>query len=367
MAERRAEAALTGGVAWIALHVADGRVARVAITPPPVPDLTAIMRGREAAAVPPLVRLMFPICGAAHEAACAGAIAAAQGRVAEGAAQHRDAVLIAEIALAHAMRATLYWPPALGYAADPSAMAGVVRAGADYRDGPAPETARSLVEALRFAVFADAAFDVTGMAALAAWAHEADAVSAQAVRAAASLPLRDPETAKLAAASPEWFAARLAADHAFAARPEVEGLPAEAGPFAALDAQDAKVAAQHGPAAARLLAMLQAAAKLSRALDAEARPAAQIGSRATAPDTGCAVVQTARGPLAYRVRLDAGGCVAEIRSLAPTAFALHPAGPLAQMLTGAPVAAAESAARLAAAAVDPCADVQIDITEAAHA
>ena len=248
MAETRAKTtAQASGVARVALHISDGRVERVAITPPPVPDLTAIMRGRAADSVPPLVRLMFPICGAAHEAACAGAIAAAQGRAAEGVAEHRNAVLIAEIALAHAMRAALYWPPALGCDADPAAMAGVVRVGADYRGGPAPETAQKLAEALRFAVFSNTAFDVSGMSALRDWAHEADAVSAQAVRTAATLPLRDPVTAKLAAASPEWFAARLAADPAFAAQPDVDGMPAETGPFAALKAEDAEIAVRNGP------------------------------------------------------------------------------------------------------------------------
>ena len=84
------------------------------------------------------------------------------------------------------MRAALYWPPALGRDADPAAMAGVVHAGADYRGGPSPETARALAGALRFAVFADAAFDATEMAALANWAQRSDAAGAQAVRAAAS-------------------------------------------------------------------------------------------------------------------------------------------------------------------------------------
>ena len=141
-------------------------------------------------------------------------------------------------------------------------------------------------------------------------------------------------TAKLAAAPAEWFAARLTADPAFAGRPDVDGMPAETGPFAALKAEDAEIAVRNGPAAARLLAVLHAAAQIARALDAESLPATQIESRATAPGTACAVVQTARGPLAYWVRLDAGDRIAEIRSLAPTAFALHPAGPLPQMLIG---------------------------------
>lgn len=356
----------TSGVARIGLRIADGRICGVELSPPATPDLGVMLRGREGATVPALVRLIFPICGAAHEIACARAIAAAQG--AEASDRPGDAAaLAAEMALSHAMRATLYWPPAVGDAPEPTAMAGVVKAAAAYRAAPGPETARALAAALRFAVFGESDFDAGDLRALAAWAQVADAPGARISRAVAKLRLREPVTAKLAQAPAAWFGARLAGNAEFAAQPDVDGIPGETGAFARLDPGDVQTASAHGPAAARLLAMQLASARLARDLESGAPLCTQPDTFAPEIGEGCTVVETARGPLAYWVRLDAAGRIADIRALAPIAFALHPAGPLAQMLDGMPAEAAERATRLAAAAVDPCANVAITLREAADA
>ena len=87
-----------------------------------------------------------------------------------------------------------------------------------------------------------------------------------------------------------------------------------------------------------------------------------------APGDGSAVavLETARGRLAHRVCVD-DGRVVSYRTLAPTEWNFHPMGPLVTGLVGRPAADAAQAscrARLAAAALDPCVDLEIDAVAA---
>ena len=69
---------------------------------------------------------------------------------------------------------------------------------------------------------------------------------------------------------------------------------------------------------------------------------------------GAGVVETARGPLAYYIETT-GGRAQTLRSVAPTEWNFHPAGPFMAALAGAPkVADPIFAARLLAASFDPC-------------
>ena len=73
------------------------------------------------------------------------------------------------------------------------------------------------------------------------------------------------------------------------------------------------------------------------------------------------MVETARGPLAYWLEVE-GGCVRTLRSVAPTEWNFHPAGPFRAALDSAPaIADPVAGARLLAASFDPCVPFDIVI------
>src|SRR3546814_14795102 len=98
-------------------------------------------------------------------------------------------------------------------------------------------------------------------------------------------------------------------------------------------------------AAAALIARLRAAAQ-GQASAAVVNPCSPV------PGSGCAVAETVRGPLAYWVRL-AAGRIADLRSVAPTAWVLHPRGALVRWLPGLPAAGAQQSTPMALAAGAP--------------
>jgi Ni,Fe-hydrogenase I large subunit len=157
----------------------------------------------------------------------------------------------------------------------------------------------------------------------------------------------------------DWFAARLASEPDFADAPTLDGVPAEVGALAARrHPLVAEALAHWGPTlATRLLAAaLDApvvAGRLCRALDRLADDdAAEVDLLRSG--RGAGVVETARGPLAYYVET-AGGRAQTLRSVAPTEWNFHPAGPLMIALADAPkVDEPIFAARLLAASFDPC-------------
>jgi Ni,Fe-hydrogenase I large subunit len=80
-------------------------------------------------------------------------------------------------------------------------------------------------------------------------------------------------------------------------------------------------------------------------------------------NAGMAGVETSRGLLLHVARLK-DGKIAEYRIVAPTEWNFHPAGPLAQALSGLGAGAGlESAARLVSQSLDPCVAYGVELLE----
>jgi Ni,Fe-hydrogenase I large subunit len=93
---------------------------------------------------------------------------------------------------------------------------------------------------------------------------------------------------------------------------------------------------------------------------------ASFGASATGTDSAIGWVETARGLLVHRVRLD-GERIADYRIVAPTEWNFHPEGAFsrgAEALDAADPAALEADVRRLVASLDPCVGVRY---EAGHA
>ncbi len=98
--------------------------------------------------------------------------------------------------------------------------------------------------------------------------------------------------------------------------------------------------------------------------DDDARPWVQ--AFAVGKADGLAAVQTARGLLVHRVRIDAGR-VADYRIVAPTEWNFHPTGALASGLAGLPAQSRRElqlSARIAVQALDPCVACRVEVADA---
>jgi len=296
------------------LAVAAGQVVGVRLDAPGFRRVRTALIGRPLAEAPRLARRLFPVCAIAQEIACTRAAEAAAGHAPDPATEHRRTRLLdAEAAVAHVWRAAIDWPRWLGRAPTP---------------GPA-KAARAALAAVE--------------AALAARLGDRRALPA------------DPPLGPRAAA---WFAARLAPDPDFAARPEAEGAPAD--PLPGHRAA--------GGLGARLDALRAGAAALAARLRDAPGPASAAGAwaHAGASGTGCGVAMTARGPLACLLRADAGR-VADLRAVAPTEWVMHPHGALARALATLFGGAIADEARALIAVFDPCAEVAVTLRETADA
>jgi coenzyme F420-reducing hydrogenase alpha subunit len=161
-------------------------------------------------------------------------------------------------------------------------------------------------------------------------------------------------------------------DPAFAREPTWDGAPRETGPLARTCRHSlvAPLVARDGyTAAARMAARLVDLALLLGRLAGTSRPKDAPGLVTALPlgrHEGLAAVQTARGLLVHRVRLDHGR-VADYAIVAPTEWNFHPRGALARGLAGM-TADSEDAlrrrAQVAVQALDPCVGCRIEIGDA---
>jgi uptake hydrogenase large subunit len=164
----------------------------------------------------------------------------------------------------------------------------------------------------------------------------------------------------------------MASEPSFSQAPTWGGSPVETGALARMCTQPLVAAAdaRYGHAVAtRMIARL---AELATLLDALVRGAIDDGSTPAiqaftlATGEGFAAVQTARGLLLHRVRLEQER-VADYQIVAPTEWNFHPRGAL---VSGLSRLASEDAfvlsrhARLAVQALDPCVECRIEIGHA---
>jgi coenzyme F420-reducing hydrogenase alpha subunit len=371
----------------------DGRSVGSAIVASSRPAQPArALLGRSPAEAVATVPLLFAICGRSQAVASAQACEAALGRPAGPAVREARTLAVAvEILHEHAWRTLLDWPTAIGETPDPRVLVAARRAlgevfaalGAALSLLPqAPGVdARTSWERLRATLgtlLDDAGLprgasrtDDAALSAFDAWVAARASAPARTLGAALdaaadfaprAVPLLPPEPPQGLAIE---VAGALDRDARFAAAPTADGTPRETGPLArhASHRLLRRLAdAQPGPVGARLAARL---VELDALVAAEA-PWATLGAASLAEGDAVSWVETARGLLFHRVRLERGR-VARYDIVAPTEWNFHPAGALATELPG--LRATDEAAlrrrvALLAQSLDPCVAFSVEVGRA---
>lgn len=338
--------------------------------------------GRPARDAVPLARALYAICGRSQSAAAEAAIEAIRGeRVPEASARARECRIAAETLVEHAWRLLVDAPRLAGRDPATSALASARRVLAPYleaRDASLPEPG-ALLDWSRGALLGRNPADFLAIETLDELLEWARWSSTPAAAACGVLLADDPtlgasDVALMPAAGP-WVAETLATaidrNAAFDECPDIDGAARETGPLARTSVHPLVAAAvaawghAYGP---RLVARLVECATL---LDSLSRPGSRAARRAcgaTATETGAGIswVETARGLLVHRVRLE-GERIAAYRIVAPTEWNFHPEGAFAhgaRELDAAEAGALEANVRRLVASLDPCVGVRY---EAVHA
>lgn len=353
----------------LSLELAAGRVSMVDVASTR-PRAARLLVGKTATAALPLLPLLFSVCGDAQGLAGAAAVAGARGQVRPATPVERLAVLC-EATQEHLWRLLLDWPHLLGQEQMQAEFAvWFRRLGLAGKSGCWPDWGDAFVDFV--------AGEVLGMP-LEAWEHltgyapgSAATLAARLWRALPDEPAGD-SGGWLPSASAATFAQALDGSWSdtFERHPEWQGAPAETGSLARWRQHPALAAAmlRHGRGARpRLLARLMDLAQCARCLAAGADDGAAmpIDACSSGPGVGVARVETARGTLLHRVRLE-DERVAEYTLVAPTEWNFHSRGAFASLLLGAPATDAETLRRQAAAlvlALDPCVPYRIEIEHA---
>jgi coenzyme F420-reducing hydrogenase alpha subunit len=338
------------GALTLRLEVADGAVRAVHIASSRIVTPSSVLVGRGAEEAVALLPRLYSICAMAQGAAAAGALAAAQDRAPD---PRGDRAVLVEMLESHAWCAMVDWPRLLGEAPSAPPLIALRNAVPTLREGIGGiETARTALRA--------GAFGSDGLPraedGFAPWAARGETPAQRLLQAAigAGMGFGASTCPALPPLPAAWFAMRLAGDPSFPVAPSFEGAAAEVGPLAR--------SGRTGDLVARLVARLR---EMEHLLDRLADPreglAVQVAGGA---GVGCAVVDTARGPLAHWLALD-GARIAAWRSVAPTEWNFRAAGPAANGLLGArdDEKLAHRAA-LHAAALDPCVPSHIEVAHA---
>ncbi len=357
------------------------------------PFVTArILAGKTPAAAASTVPRLFSICGGTQGAAAACALVAAGATEIEADAVRNQHGVALEAIQEYFWRLLIDWPQAMDDLPDATPVAGVryrVAAAARTADGRStlgdPDTMHALgVELSRLAgqsIYGMPPADwveLGGMPALESWiAQEATTCARLLGRMFTEMPTLGRTDVRLMPA-PRSDSLRsvvvpaMDRDPHFAHTPTWDGLPAETGALARVRAHPlvAALAESAGhTAATRFVARLVDLALLLGELSGAPRPADTlpwVQGFAIGEGDGLAAVQTARGLLLHRVRIDQGR-VADYRIVAPTEWNFHPEGALARGLTD--IAAEDKIAlkrqaRMAVQALDPCVACRVEIVNA---
>jgi hypothetical protein len=353
-----------------------------------------VLTGRTSREAAALVPRLYSICARAQGAAAAAALDAAQGRRSVVAHAARELAVRLEALQEGLFRLLIDLPQAAGLAGDVAPVAAARRAVAAALTAlDAGDDARAVGRAAGTALAPVFAAHVHGLPA-GAWLALTDAAAIDRWAATSAVPpaavlralggdapgLGRSDVASLPAAGAATLAAKLLpamdADPAFAHAPHWQGAPAETGALARRGAHPglaALVARDGATAAVRIVARLADLAALLVALDgdpgADGRAGGEprwVDATAPAPGEGFATVETARGLLVHRARVD-GDIVTGYAIVAPTEWNFGAGGPLVRGLAG--LAAADDAtlerrARLAVHALDPCVACRIEVAHA---
>ena len=338
------------------------------------------------------VARLYSICSCAQETASVRALAAAAGIDAASTLDRATVAVQLEAIQEYLWRILIDWPQAMRRDALIPPVAEARRSIADAQgsrratDAPMPAKARGALVSALGAIAAKHVYGITPTAFLAL--RSIDALEAWIARAAtlpaallgmlqASLPtLGRSDIALMPDVERQAFVAHVLPAFGrrpdFARAPDWAGVPVETGALARMQSHpllESLRARQGNAVAVRMTARLIELAALLAGLEGEASGASArrwIDAFATEPGEGVAAVQTARGLLLHRARIDAGR-VAGYEIVAPTEWNFHPAGALARGLDGMHAddeATLQGHARLVVQGLDPCVACRVEVGHA---
>ena len=341
------------------LSLAAGRVAAVRIRSPRV-DVAPLFVGRRPDEAVALARTLFSLCPMAQSLALQAACEAACGAALESSERARRALALLCERYGEMLRASvLDWPS----------------------DTP-PEQA----------VIADLRTSLTGLRALNGGRREALASVSAAARRLGLDNFQSGETffarqwLDIVADRQDWAiasvdflqpaddvtVARAMDDASFARAPRLPGRCLETGALARSPALGRKQAAADlvERLSARFADMATTLDAIAALLDGGPAPDDLLSCGVIGPRQGFAAVETGRGRLYHRLRLDKDERIAACRIVAPTEWNFHPEGPLVRQLTGAKIGEGSVARRRAerlAFVFDPCLGIEVVIEENVYA
>jgi coenzyme F420-reducing hydrogenase alpha subunit len=324
-------------------------------------DVAPIFRGKTPAEAATMAKLLFSLCPASQSLAVEAAGEAALNHTPDPARSHARALRVLCERLGEMLRASvLDWP------------------------GDAPP-AREDVDALRMTLNVLRAIpdrDETGLS------------LASVERAVRKLGLRDfqqgdtlfaRQWAEVSADEADWdlcetkadflsesdddAVAQAMTDRNFARAPVLPGRRAETG-AGARQAAVGFVNSMSGRLAARFYDMAATLDAIRVLLAGFAAPSAIVAARNIGPGEGFAAVDSARGRLYHRLKVDGGGRIVDYAIVAPTEWNFHPDGPFVRLLLGARIGAGIEARRQVerlAFVFDPCIGVSAEILDEVHA
>jgi hypothetical protein len=363
------------------------RVQRVSIRSTRPIAVGHLFAGKTPASVAATLPLLFSICASAQGAAAASALAAVRGDEPEKLRAHELDVML-ETVQEHFRSLLVDWPEALGREAFAAPVAAVRRRIAAVGRDPNGLIRSERVPAMRKlaeSLIAAAEHDIYAMP-LASWLALDEASLQTWIERGATLPakllgeiltevprLGCSDVALMPHAAEDQLinmvAPAMLRQRGFSRAPTWNGAPAETGALARMRSQKliaALVERCGHSVAVRMTARLVELASLLQELSGAATARKRICSVRLAPGEALSAVETARGLLLHRVRLD-DGHVADYQIVAPTEWNFHPTGALARGIEGLDAeseATLRVRAHLAVQALDPCVAYRIEVGHA---
>jgi len=371
------------------------RVRQVAVRSSRPMIAARVLTGKTAVDAAAVVPKLFSICGGAQGTAAAAALAAAgaTGREFEFGSREREVML-------EALQDTFWhllidWPNTMGTAPCATAVAAArfqIASSMRATDGtPRLNDATAMRElgVSLSAIAAQAIFgmppaawqQLSGVEALQAWCARRETVPAILLghvltdwpalgRSATTLMPPSQSDTLLRVIVPA-----LRNEPEFSRAPNWAGEPVETGGLARMREDPLVQAVQHrfgNAVVTRLVARLAELVRLLRELlgpEPQTAVPRRVRSVALGTGEGLAAVETARGLLLHRARLQEH-CVVDYQIVAPTEWNFHPDGPFVRLLLGARIGAGIKVRRRVerlAFVFDPCVGVGAEIREDAHA
>jgi Ni,Fe-hydrogenase I large subunit len=341
-----------------------------------------MLPGRSPGEAVSLVGTLFAICGRSQGVAAASALDAACSRsVSTGLEAARNRRIAAETALEHFWRVLIDWPSAASLDPEPATIAQLRTELAPWLAAREEETAAPVAGIARiarervFGMDANSWLAIGSVGELLEWSRSAATPAARAAQAmlgdeaalgASDVGLLDPVDESVLAVVLE---PGLATHDDFEERPHWRGEARETGALARVRSHPLVAGAmtQWGRGVGtRAVARLVELALLVDAIGGNAGAPRRHGAHRVSDDTAMSWVETARGLLVHRARVE-DGRIADYRIVAPTEWNFHPRGAFVRgalaLRTGKREAVRRDASRIVAS-LDPCVAWRVEVGHA---